>query len=307
MLRRIKQTGMNVTVLVASIVIFVVAFVFIQASAKSQIPETIRVLSATRDLSVGDVVGPADVAVRTVYVDDNASLYITEAEQAGLIGGFVAIPIRAGQPIFRDSVIAPVGEGSRLSAVLASHPGYGIFPLPLDMANIVAPNADSFVSGDLVSLTLVISNRPKGIETPTPQPSYYFDPNNPSLAIPSPTPMPIDLVKQAEEAKTYPPLAKDLTPEGVRVVSVQGLPPDTTTTPDQQSTDPAEFVDYTKPKILMLLVKLEDIEPISLALQEGDLVVVTLLSSGSDAPTPGFTYWDLEELFREDREEVLGQ
>jgi hypothetical protein len=66
-------------------------------------------------------------------------------------------------------------------------------------------------------------------------------------------------------------------------------------------------VDYTKPKILMLLVKLEDIEPISLALQEGDLVVVTLLSSGTDSPTPGFTYWDLEELFRKDREQLLGQ
>jgi hypothetical protein len=290
-----------------SILVFIVAFVLFQCVANSKIPDTMRILSATRDLSIGDVVGAADVAVRTVYVDDNASLYIAEDEQLSLIGGFVAIPIRAGQPILRDTVIAPVGEGSRLSAVLAGHPGYGIFPLPLDLANVVAPNADSFVSGDLVSLTLVISSRPKGIETPTPQPSYYFDPNNPSLAIPSPTPMPIDLLKQAEEAKTYPPLAKDLTPQGIRVISVQGLPPDTTATADQQSTDPAEFVDYTKPKILMLLVKLEDIEPISLALQEGDLVVVSLLASGSDKPTPGFTYWDLEELFRQDREEVLGQ
>jgi hypothetical protein len=223
------------------------------------------------------------------------------------VGGFIAIPIRAGQPIFRDSVIAPVGAGSRLSAILASYPGYGIFPLPLDMANVVAPNADSFLSGDLVSLTLVISNRPKGIETPTPQPSYYFDPNNPSLAIPSPTPMPADLEKQAEEAKTYPPLAKNLTPEGVRVVSVQGLPPDITATEEEKNTGPAEFVDYTQPKILMLLVKLEDIEPLSLALQEGDMVVVTMLSSGSGDPTTGFTYWDLEELFRKDREEVLGK
>jgi len=298
---------MNITVLLVSILVFVVAFVLIQSVAAASTPTTLRILSATRDLSIGDVVGPADVAVRTVYMDDNASLYISEDEQLGLIGGYVAIPIRAGQPIFRDTVIAPVGAASRLSAVLANYPGYGIFPLPLDMANVVAPNADTFVSGDLVSLTLVISNRPKGVETPTPQPSYYFDPDNPSLAIPSPTPAPVDPAQQAGQARAYPPLAKDLTPEGVRVLAVQGLPPDTITTTDQTDTDPAEFVDYTKPKILMLLVKLADIEPISLALQEGDLIVVTLLASGSNSPTPGFTYWDLEELFREDREQLLGQ
>src|SRR5690349_7014850 len=113
MLRRIQQTGMNVTVLVISIAVFIIAFFIVQGVANSKIPPTAQILSATRDLNVGDTVGPADIAVRTVYVDENTSLYIPQDEQDGLIGGIVAIPIRAGQPIFRDTVLAPTAENVR--------------------------------------------------------------------------------------------------------------------------------------------------------------------------------------------------
>ncbi len=44
---------------------------------------------------------------------------------------------------------------------------------------------------------------------------------------------------------------------------------------------------------------------LSLALQQGDRLVVSLMARGEDDPTAGFTYWDFEDLFKADREEVL--
>ena len=55
------------------------------------------------------------------------------------------------------------------------------------------------------------------------------------------------------------------------------------------------------------MVPIDQIEPLSLALQEGDMVVVSLLAKGSDKPTPGFTYWDLEQLIRNDRQQAIGK
>jgi len=45
-------------------------------------------------------------------------------------------------------------------------------------------------------------------------------------------------------------------------------------------------------------------EELSLALQEGDLLVVSLLATGDDGPTAGFSYWDYEELLKSQREEA---
>jgi hypothetical protein len=45
---------------------------------------------------------------------------------------------------------------------------------------------------------------------------------------------------------------------------------------------------------------------LSLALQQGDRLVVSLMARGDEAPSAGFTYWDFEDLFKQDREEVLG-
>ena len=38
----------------------------------------------------------------------------------------------------------------------------------------------------------------------------------------------------------------------------------------------------------------------------GSRVVVSLMARGEETPTAGFTYWDFEDLFRADRERVLG-
>jgi hypothetical protein len=57
--------------------------------------------------------------------------------------------------------------------------------------------------------------------------------------------------------------------------------------------------------MLILLVPNAAREVLSLALQQGDRLVVSLMARGEDDPTAGFTYWDFEDLFKADREEVL--
>jgi hypothetical protein len=322
MLNRIKRTGLNVTVLITSIAVFIIAFVLILGIVNSEKPQTADVLSASRDLNTGDVIGPTDLAVKTVYLDSDASLYVPADQLANVENGIVAVPIYAGQPIFKTSIVAPAAEGARISAILAKYPGFGLFPLPLDKSNIIAPSANSFMPGDLVQVTLVISARPQSIDTPTPEPSYYYNPANPNLVLPSPTPLPTlttgEAAKQAADQRTYPPLAKSLLPSGVRVVAVQGLPlteinnnasnlgSGSGSTTASSSASPSDYANYSQPKILILMVPLNLIETLSLSLQEGDLVVVSLLAKGSDKPTPGFTYWDLEELIRKDRQQALG-
>jgi Flp pilus assembly protein CpaB len=323
MLNRIKRTGLNVTVLIVSILVFLIAFVLLIAFVNTSKPQTMDVLSAARDLNVGDVIGPTDIAVKTVYVDSNSSLYISADQQEGVVNGIVAVPIYSDQPIFKTSILAPAGEGSRISAVLAKNPGDGLFPLPLDKSNVVAPSTSSFMPGDLVDVTIVISTRPQPILTPTAAPSYYYNPANPNLAAPSPTPLPTlttqDAAKQDADARTYPPFAKSLLPAGVRVIAVQGLPPSsatnqnsltgstTTTTNSASSASPSTYADYSQPRVVILMVPLDQIEELALALQEGDLVVVSLISKGSDKPTPGFTYWDLEQVIRADRQQAIGK
>lgn len=304
--QRIARTGINVTVLIISIVVFIVAFIALQGVANAQRPKTLDVLAASHDLNIGDVIGPADISIKTVYVDSNSDLYIPSTEQDSVVGGVAALPIGAGQPIYRNAIMAPAAEGTRFSAVLSKYPNDALFPLPLDRANVISPDAESFQPGDLVNIILVVGTRPKPIETPTPQPSYYYDQNNPNLAIPSPTPLPTPVgPQQTNDYKTYPPLAKSLVPNGVRVLAVQGLPTSNTVQPQDQTTSPAQFADYNKPKILVLIVPNDVIEPLSLALDQGDMVIVSLLSKGGPK-TPGFTYWDFEELFQKDRQEILG-
>jgi hypothetical protein len=134
--------------------------------------------------------------------------------------------------------------------------------------------------------------------------------------MPIPTLTTEEAQKQAADKLLYPPLAKSLIPAGVRVISVQGIPPATTeqnnltnTTTSSagsaSSASPSTYADYSQPKILILMVPLTQIEPLALSLQEGDLVVVSLMAQGSTSPSAGFTYWDLEQLIRSDREKLL--
>jgi Flp pilus assembly protein CpaB len=298
MLKRIASTGVNLVVLGVSVGIFLVAFIALNALGAAQKPPTISVLSATRDLNIGDVITTSDLAVKTVFQDDNASLYIPGEEVTGVVGGIVAQPIGSGQPVFRNAIVAPAAEGTRLSAVLAQFPGHSLFPLPLDAMNLVSPDAEAFLPGDLIGVTVVISTRPQQMSTPTPMPELVIDPG---YVEPTAQPSPLELEQTDAIHRSFPPLAKDLFPMGVRVIAVQGLPQQT-----ESSEDSGSFNLDTQAKMLILLVPNESREVLSLALQQGDRLVVSLMARGDETPSAGFTYWDFEDLFKQDREEVLG-
>jgi Flp pilus assembly protein CpaB len=297
MLKRIASTGINLVVLGVSVGIFLVAFVALNALGAAQKPPTVSVLSATRDLNIGDVLTADDLAVKTVFQDDNAALYIPGDEVTGVVGGIVAQPIFSGQPVFRSSIVAQAAEETRLSAVLAKYPGYSLFPLPLDAMNLVAPGVEAFLPGDLVGVTVVIASRPQQMITPTTMPELILEGVEPTATA---------LAQEVEQAdalsRALPPLAKDLFPTGVRVISVHGIAPKTDTSEEEGSS----FNTFDQPKMLVLLVPNASREVLSLALQQGDKLVVSLMARGDDAPTAGFTYWDFEDLFKSDREEVLG-
>ena len=299
MLKRIASTGVNLVVLGVSVGIFLVAFIALNALGAAQKPPTISVLYATRDLNIGDVIMANDLAVKTVFQDDNASRYIPGEEVTGVVGGVVAQPIFNGQPIFRSAILAQAAEGTRLSAVLAQFPGHSLFPLPLDAMNLVSPDAEAFLPGDLIGVTVVISTRPQQMSTPTPIPELVIDPGY--NIEPTDQPSPLELEQADAINRSFPPLAKDLFPMGVRVIAVQGLPQQT-----ESSEDSGSFNLDTQPKMLILLVPNQSREVLSLALQQGDRLVVSLMARGDETPSAGFTYWDFEDLFKQDREEVLG-
>ncbi|HMM97425.1 MAG TPA: SAF domain-containing protein [Anaerolineales bacterium] len=301
MLKRIANTGVNLVVLGVSVAIFLAAFFALSALGAAGRPPTLEVLSATRDLNIGDVISANDLIVKKVFQDDNAALYILGEEAAGVVGGIVAQPIFSGQPIFRTAIIAQAAEGTRLSAVLAKYPGYSLFPLPLDAMNLVAPDVEAFLPGDLVGVTVVISSRPQQLTTPTPMPELILGPGYNTQ--PTTTPAPVESAQADALSRALPPLAKDLFPMGVRVIAVQGLPPSTSETSDSSG---SAFSTSSQPRMLILLIPNAAREVLSLALQQGDRLVVSLMARGDETPTAGFTYWDFEDLFKHDREEVLG-
>ncbi|MBL0345806.1 hypothetical protein [Candidatus Villigracilis affinis] len=121
---------------------------------------------------------------------------------------------------------------------------------------------------------------------------------------PGAQPSPLELEQADAMNRTFPPLAKDLFPMGVRVIAVQGLPAQTDSTENSESG--SSFTLEDTQKMLILLVPNESREVLSLALQQSDRLVVSLMARGDETPSAGFTYWDFEDLFKSDREEVLG-
>ena len=304
MLKRLANSGINLAVIIVAVVVFLLAFFALSGLAAAQRPPTLTVLAASRNLQIGAVIAPADLVEKTIYEDDNAALYIP-VEQAGeVVGGVVALPLRAGQPVFRDMVIALAGEGYRLSAALSQFPNHSLFPLPLDANNMVAPEAASFLPGDLIGVTVVLGSRPQPPATPTPN-AYAFIP---TPVITATLPVPLFAAESEEaQARAYPPLAKDLFPQGVLVIAVQGLPQLTTVGGDSgDANSQPVFAGMPGQEQLILLVPNQAREQLALAMQRADQVFVFLLARNDvDSLTPGFTYWDFEDLFKADREQVL--
>lgn len=313
MLQRLRATGLNLLVLLISLLVFLVSFGGLSYFAASARPPQRAVLAAARDLAMGEVIAPGDLVEKHVYLDENASLYIPAEERGGVVGGVAALPVSAGQPLFRSAVLAPAGEGQRLAAALADHPGHSLFPLPLSGQNVIAPEARSFLPGDLVGITVVIASRPQAPATPGLPTALMFPVLTPvQLAnpSPSPTPTPQEAPEEQALARGFPPLAKDLFPQGVRVIAVQGLPAGTIqkTTPDSAFNSVAAapaVIDLAQERTLILLVPDQAREALALALEQGDRLIISLLARGQPGVSPGFTYWDFEEDFRADREQAL--
>lgn len=315
MLKRLASLGGNMMVLVISLAVFVIAFFAMLSVSESQKAPTTQVLVASRDLNVGDVIKAEDIGTKTVYQDDLAALYIKSDEEgvSSLLDGIVTIPMVAGQPILKSAVVAQAADGTRLSAALVHYPsGNSLFPLPLDQQNIVAPDIESFMSGDMVSITVVISSRPQEQLTATPQADFI--PGGSFVEV-TPTAVPQETAKTSAASRTFPPLAKDLFPAGVRVVSIQGLPEKAVTSDAGSGTDVTGsasnnsnmFTDTNKPHVLVLLIPDSAREELALALKEGDMIVISLIKNGQTSPSAGFTYWDFEDLFKSDRNKVLNQ
>ena len=307
---RLAKAGVNTVVILIAIAVFIVAFVVLMAFGNASKPATIQILAASHDLSIGDTIAAADLVTISVYKDQLANQYIPPDQANQVVGGYTALPIHSGQPIMRNSIIAAAGIGTRLSAVLAKYPGYSPFPLPLDEQNVAAAEADSYLPGDLVSVTIVIATRPQPPTTPTPENLYGN--------ITTPTPQAVATTTPEENAlqdaldRGYPPMAKNIFPQGVMVIAVQGLPVQTVSqnsvsgkNSSDSNTSSVTQVDINQPKRLILLVPSESVEPLALGLQSGDKLIVSMITSGQPKQTTGFSYWDLEELFRLEREGLL--
>lgn len=308
-MKRLANSGVNILVIVISVAVFIGAFLLLTSIGGSQTPPSITILVAAHDLDIGQMITPKDFTQRVVYEDENAPIYVLAEDADTIVGGVMALPVFAGQPIFKTSVFADAGTAYRLSAVLAEYPDYSLYPLILE-DNVVAPDISMFLPGDVINITVVMDDRPETPTTPTPQAISAY------AIVPTPAPV-LPATPSAEEAESapldraYPPLAKDLFPGGVLVVAVQGAPEQTvqsTAEPGSGSSEDAQPIlsDFNQTKMLILLIPNAAREILSLAWQQGDLLVVSLLARGQDGVTPGFTYWDFEELFKVDRAEYLG-
>ena len=310
LLDRLRKSGLNIMVLVVSIVIFVVTFMALNGLAQAQKPPTVQVLAAAHSLDIGAIIQPADMIEKTVYEDENTALFIPVDQAGDVVGGIVALPVSAGHPFFKSAILAPVSEGTRFSAVLNQYPDYSLFPLPLEAMNVLAPDIELFLPGDLVGLTVVIADRPQVVETKAaPEQLFEITPTLSEEDLQATlTAYESQKNKTPQEEsleRTYPPLAKDLFPAGVRVIAVQGAAPDVSSG-DGDSAVQTSLVDPTRTQMLILLVPNQSREELALSMQQGDQLIVSLLARGEDITTPGFTYWDFEDEFKSDRAEALG-
>ena len=309
MFRRLANSSVNLIVLVLAAVTFVGTFMALRGLAGSQRPASIMVLTAARDLNIGDIITSASLTERSIFEENDMSLYIPANQSETVLGGVVALPIFAGQPLSRRDVIAQAGEAQRLSAALGKFPDHSLFPLPLDANNVIAPDIGLFLPGDWVAVTVVMDARPQLAVTPTPSGLEALS-LVPAAATPGSSDglgtLPVSQAEAVEAGeRAFPPLAKDLFPKGVLVISVHGSP-QSDTDPGSSNSGPV-LGGLSQQRLLILLVPNQSREQIALAMQRADQVFISLLVGGDGtAISPGFTYWDFEKLFQTDRQQMLG-
>lgn len=288
----------------AALVIFVVLLVIFLAVSSSSKPPQVEVLAAAHPLHPGDVLTAADLQTVKVYKDARAEAYIPASRQSDVIGGVVLQPFNSGEPITKLGVASPGTAETRLAGLLTKFPGMAIFPLPLDLNNVVSPQIDEFHEGDIVSLTVVYTDRPSLPENPA---TAYQEQSGlmlggatpaPLAVTPTPTPSWTDYTERGK-----PPVAKTFE-TGYRVVAVLGKQEEQAETEKSTEDNASPYVLANRPPrpILMLLVPQKDIEPLSLAVTQGHVFVSLALKVSP--PPGGFSYWDFEQMLKEERERL---
>lgn len=291
----LKRFG-NVGTIVVSLVVFAIAFIALLAIGSMQKPETVDVIVASRDLNIGDVISPDNVTTKTIVKDDNAVKYIPVNQADKYYGGVITLPFYTGQPVYASAVVTVDQNDSRIVAVTQKYGDGVIFPLALDEPNIVSPDVTSFMPGDVIGVSVVIGTRPQAKPTPMPEVPYGYL-GQPLMtqptAIVAVAPEPTKEKTPLEEAldRVYPPIAKDLFPGGLKVISVQGLPDKS----DSEASSSVVLSQTQKRPVLLILVPKNKIEEFSLSLQQASRVYVTLMARGTDGQTYGYSYWDFEE------------
>src|SRR5574341_197388 len=76
MLQRLRDSGLNLMVLLVSLLVFLASFGGLSYFAESSRPPRLSVLAAARDLAMGEVIAPGDLVEKSVYQDENSALYI---------------------------------------------------------------------------------------------------------------------------------------------------------------------------------------------------------------------------------------
>ena len=87
---RLAKAGVNTVVILIAIAVFIVAFVAQMALGNASRPATIKILAASRDLSIGDTIAATDLVTITVYQDQLANQYIPPDQADQVVGGYTA-------------------------------------------------------------------------------------------------------------------------------------------------------------------------------------------------------------------------
>lgn len=66
MFKQLANSGINLTVIIIAVVVFLLAFFALSGLAAAQKPPTLTVLAASRDLQIGAVITAADLVEKTV-------------------------------------------------------------------------------------------------------------------------------------------------------------------------------------------------------------------------------------------------
>ncbi len=282
MIRRLSSSLGGLGVVAISAAVFVASFLLLQSISATARPPEVELLAAARDLPAGTTLTEKDLKVIRAFRDEASAAFVPAEEITRTVGGLLAMPVQAGNPIPRDALLAPAG--GRFSALLADAPGHAAFPLFLDEPNIASPPIETFRPGDIVGILAVVAHEPTRLEAPA------------ASELLSVTPQPTPMATPAALTTTLPvtvriPVAKSLFPQGVQVLVA--LSP---------RTDPELGAVSGRPT-LILRVPAGELERLALTLQQAEKVFVVHLGRAEGLPerTPAFTFDDFLAQMEEDR------